>query len=71
MNWRNHRLSSDCAGRKVEMGSSGAMLRRTHRRRMGAKCLSHLITRIEATSMAKAVWRGLLQNLLPQWCGPT
>jgi hypothetical protein len=27
---------------------------------MGAKYLSHLIARIEATAMAKAVWRGLL-----------
>jgi hypothetical protein len=44
-NWRNHRLSSDCAGWEVEMGSRGAMLRRTHRRRMCTKCLSHLISR--------------------------
>jgi hypothetical protein len=27
---------------------------------MGAKYLSHLIARIEATAMAKAIWRGLL-----------
>jgi hypothetical protein len=55
MIWHNHRLSRDYAGREVEMGSSGAMLHRTHRRRMGAKYLSHLIAGIEATAMAKAV----------------
>jgi hypothetical protein len=60
MIWRNHQFSRDCAGREVEMGSSGAMLRWTHRRRMGAKYLSHLIARIEASAMAMAVWRGLL-----------
>jgi hypothetical protein len=37
MIWRNYRFSHDCAGREVDMGSSGAMLHRTHHRRMGAK----------------------------------
>jgi hypothetical protein len=60
MNWRNHRLSSDYAVQEVEMGSRGAMLRWTHHRRIGAKFLCHLIDRIEASAMAKAVWRGLL-----------
>jgi hypothetical protein len=29
---------------------------------MSAKYLSHLIARIEATAMAKVVWRGLLKK---------
>jgi hypothetical protein len=71
MIWHNHRLSRDCAGREVEVGSSGAMLRRTHRRRMGAKYLSHLIARIEATAMAKAVWRGLLTKSFTSMLRPS
>jgi hypothetical protein len=71
MIWRNHLFSRDCADREVEMGSSGAMLRRTHNRRMGAKYLSHLIARIEATAMAKAVWRGLLTKSFTSMLRPS
>jgi hypothetical protein len=71
MIWCNHRFNCVYAGWEVEMGSSGAMLHRTHRRRMGAKYLSHLIARIEATAMAKVVWRGLLTKSFTSMLRPS